>query len=190
MEIWQWVSSVLGVAGFLMASRMLLGEILGRPALSLSFETTTLGNIKILRCALYNSPITNTVLRWLRISRMTADQVMGDYHVSEVGTGRVLLSLVRVAWRTETVETGHLRISVPSSPFPVFMNIAVKKLGDQACEVISNDTTDDNVGTIKLDRGEYKVVVGVISGQRTRLNAEARLVNSGEDFGTFYWAKE
>lgn len=172
-----------------MGSRMLLGEILGRPALSLSFETATIGDMKVLRCYLYNSLSTNRVLGWLRIRRMTADQVMGDYHVSEVGTGRVLISLARVVWVTETVETGHLRISVPASPLPVLTNIATKKLGNQACEIFDGKTTDGEVGTVELGKGEYKVVVRVVSGQRTPLEAEARIVNSGEDFGTFYWAK-
>ncbi len=79
MDFWEWFTLIGGIVGgvaFLMAVQPFLEFIWGRPKIQIEFEARDKGSVRYLDILLTNVPVGNPILKFLGVSRRTAEDVV------------------------------------------------------------------------------------------------------------------
>ncbi len=81
-EMWQWIFSIIGVVAFLMAFPFFLQLIFGQPKIGLSFLRDDTGEEgRVMKMCISNFPVDSKILRFLRVSRLTPQDIYFTFQV-------------------------------------------------------------------------------------------------------------
>jgi hypothetical protein len=175
-----WAGFWLGVVALVVSLASLptaLQMFFGRPKIEIEFDSDSIEGVHRLRCYIYNRGIKSKLLRRLGVVR-TPVEISASASVSEYGTNKMLVSLLRVILTTDK-ESG-LHVELPFSILPARFNI-VGYTEDKGAFIISQD---DDPNYLALDRSAYRVKIDVITAHQD-LITEIRHITVGN--GHPYW---
>lgn len=122
-DFWQWTFAIIGLAGFIMAFPFFLQLLFGQPSIGYVFREDDTGlDGKLIKMHLVNLPVSNPILKWLKVSRMTAQDVY------------ITVAVVNAVTREEACQPYVLeismsqaskdgRVSLPPSRMPAWVTL-------------------------------------------------------------------
>lgn len=122
------VGFIIGGIAFLMAVQPFTQAIWGRPRIKISYNHEELASGRVLQCNIHNVPIQNRILKFMFVSRNTAENIMAVLGIEEYGTGRVLLPALMPEIKTHTGYAAQ-RISLPAAIMPAMFGVVVAEQG-------------------------------------------------------------
>lgn len=180
---WDWVGIGLGILGtvaFVMAVQPFTQAIWGRPKPVIEFKEQLSDAGKLLVGTISHVPITNRVLRWLRVYRMTLEKATIIVWVSEDRTDEVKMEYIPpLMVGTETL-TSPIDIPARLAGLPNFP--IVTTLNDGKTFVGKPGT-----GQKQLGAGLYMATVGLHAGERNYLQQRKFMVGAHPE--SLYWIK-
>ncbi len=113
--LWQWLFSIIGLVGFIMAFPFFLQLLFGQPHIGYTFSQDDTGSEgRMIKLHLMNPPINNKLLKALRVSRMVAQDVCLRVEVRNDSTGQVVCNSFAPEIVLSNSNRGA-RVSIPSS---------------------------------------------------------------------------
>lgn len=179
-EIWQWVFSIIGVVAFLMAFPFFLQLLFGQPQIGYRFGQRLENEDKLLTLHLINQPINNKILRFLRVSRMTAREVYLRITIINTSTKQIVGKIFAPDIIMSESNKG-VRVSMP--PTILMANITLVKWQK------SNNSSVLLCGKqlISLSEGKYIVQIELgLDGSILKLK-QVESFNVGENADDLKW---
>ena len=85
--------AILAVLAFLIALPPFANMFFGGPSINLRFERTVENGVHFLPVYVENRPVTNWLLRLLRVRRSTVQGLSASFRITEAGTGKILIPI-------------------------------------------------------------------------------------------------
>ncbi len=172
--IWQWVGIgagflALGVA--ILTLPTVLQMLYGKPNITLEIDIEEREGGRILRCCIFNLPVTNKWLNKLGVERKTAQSIVASFRIEEKGTKREIpTGDVPYIIQYDGTKNAQ-RVNLSSSIFPAKFAIAKAIYQDGKVEVWDNPQ--------EIPPGAYIACVGV-TWKQTVIKEEKHFVVSGK----------
>ena len=131
----------------IMALPTVLQMMCGRPRIRLDLGLDKIDSGIALQCTIWNEPITNKLLRALRVRRMVAEDVTAVFDIKRLGGEGNIYSKYLPKIRDHSGKYAQ-RVSFPCSPISASFGIAFKR-GNEPAKLFSEGTD------IVLDVGKY-----------------------------------
>lgn len=155
--------------------------IWGAPKIVVGFGETSIDHTEYFDCKIWNAPITNRILNFLRVRRDTAPEITAFFTIADKGSGReVFRASHLVGMKTQTNVVAE-RVSLPSSFFPAIFAIALVSKGDSQVRVY-HKSTDDGAELQGLPVGDYTVRVELGIGGKVRRISRHLIVQKNYPF--------
>ena len=161
---WEWVALILGVVALMVAVPQM---IWGAPKILVGFGFTNINDTEYFICEIWNEPITNRILNFLRVRRDTAPEITAFFTIEDKGSRREVFRashLVEIKTQTNVVAE---RVSLPSSFLPATFPIALVSKGDDRVRVYHKPVGEGTELQI-LPVGDYTVRVELGIGGKVR----------------------
>ena len=163
----QIILAFLTVAAVIMATQPFIHYWFGRPKIHIGFSDYSVIGGSVLIGEIHNEPITRGILKFLRISRDVAQDVVAFFTVS--GNGMSFSTPGAVLIKTQPNVRAE-RVSLPASLFPATFVIAVVdysnkqvKLEDKMEPLVNGEYTVEVV--VENEGTQYRSKMGLVVGQ-------------------------
>lgn len=180
---WQWFFAIIGLVAFLMAMPYILQLLFGQPRIGVTFSHDDSGNEgRVINIHLMNSPINNRLLKALRVSRLSAQDVFLSVKVYNALTKQVVAD--SFAPEIETFQSNKaIRASLPPSILLANITLAQwQRSTDSAVLFIGSQL-------IPLKEGTYIFLIQVgLDGETKRF--KSFLLHIGKTENEMVWDKK
>jgi hypothetical protein len=177
------IALILGIIGTvlgLVALPTVFQMFWGRPNITIDFDSRDFGerHAEVLRCRVFNSPVSGRLLRKMGITRSVA-HIFVTFTVREVGTNRPIIENVLT---TKQIQEGaHSTITLQPSLMPKVFPLVTIESGGESGFVLREGSKRDS----DLEVGIYKAIVSVSAAEK---NFQAsRQFTIGRSLEECYW---
>ncbi|MDD5700787.1 MAG: hypothetical protein PHU23_01950 [Dehalococcoidales bacterium] len=178
---WQWVFAIIGLVAFLMATPPILQLIFGQPKIGLSFyDDDTTGEGKTMKIHLMNIPINNWFLKFIRITRLSAQDIYLAIKIFNVSTKQVVTEFMPEI--NYSLSSKSERISLPSSLLTASSKVVKWQQSTNSAVIIRGTSL------VPLQEGTYvfDIQIGLDSSIK---RLKPILLHIGKSENEMYWDK-
>ena len=175
-------AGIIGVVAFIMAAPTFLQLLFGQPKIAFAFDYDDTGkNGRLLNVHLMNMPINDPVLKALRVSRLTAQDMCLSIRVLNVSTREVITDAF-IPDIELSPSSRACRIALP--PSNIMANVHLVKWQQFTNSAVLLENT-----RIPLPEGTYVVVIGIVLDNRTKL-CDPILFHVGKTESEMMWEEK
>ena len=171
---WQWFFAVVGMVAFVMAVQPFLQFIWGRAKTTVELCAQDKTDRREMVCTIYNLPIDNNILKFLRLERDSINALSAAYTINDLRT-KSTIATKEVSKLTTAREEDSYQVSLPSCLTPV---------GIYLMQADSNGKTTLQNGT-SIKPGKYEMVITILYDGKTHIEKKNFFV--GDKTHELFW---